>query len=377
MPPALVNLRVDLARYDDEDANAARAALAASAVTIDVLAPETDDAVLSWIDETFGGTWSAEAFRSTTIVARQNGKPVGFASIDARGLTFTWLPPDADAALGIFGPFGVAPHVRGGRVAPHLLTLALCELRRRGFAFALVPAVSEGSLAAYYQRHTGADVATRFDVGALLTRRPRTLVMASGSGTNFQAVLDAVAAGQLPIDLCALVCNKAEAFVLERARKAEVPGIHNMVWDRRAESRTSYDARLQALVEAEAPELILLLGWMHLLDRGFVNRFPALLNVHPAFLPHAPAADTVVMPDGNRIPAIRGAHAITDAHEAKLPWTGVSVHVVTPATDRGEIVMRRPVAIAPDRPLAELEDSVHRIEHALVPAAVRSWLFRR
>ena len=203
----------------------------------------------------------------------------------------------------------------------------------------------------------------------------RTVVLASGSGTNFQAVIDRVADG-LPLDLVALVSNRPDAYALERARRANIAALA-LPWQREVQSRQAYDRALQNAVAQYEPELVLLLGWMHLLDPAFVAAFPEMLNIHPAFLPLDPAHDSVGMPDGITIPAYRGARAMRDALAANSPWVGASVHEVTTDTDRGRVLARKPLRVI----AGEEEDAVlarlHPIEHQLVAVAIKRWLYER
>ncbi len=202
----------------------------------------------------------------------------------------------------------------------------------------------------------------------------RTTILASGGGTNVQTVIDAVARGELPLDLRAVVANRRDAFVLERARRAGIPAFE-LVWDRKTTARDAYDDRLVELVAGTAPELVLLLGWMHVLPPRFVERFPAILNIHPAYLPLDPAADDVEMPDGSRIPAFRGAHAIADALAAGSGWYGASVHRVRAEIDRGEILERRALRLAATTPDAALE-ALRPVEREVLTAALRRYCDR-
>ena len=162
-----------------------------------------------------------------------------------------------------------------------------------------------------------------------------------------------------------------------RARAAGVPSVHVLPWVRKETTRAAYDARLLDVVAGEAPELVLLLGWMHLLDEAFVSRFREMINVHPAFLPLDPRADQVGMPDGAVIPAFRGSRAVADAFAASSPWIGASVHMVTNETDRGAILVRKPLRIAPGEDAASAMARLHPIEHQLVERGIRRWLFER
>jgi phosphoribosylglycinamide formyltransferase-1 len=368
----LCNLVVDL---DDRFAFVPeRAPAAFPGLRIEPPSP-AGDRTLAWIDETFGGWWSSEARAGSNATAFRGDAPVGFATIDPRGMRFAWLRGLArEPGVGVFGPFGIAPALRGSGLGAILLRLALSELRARGYARALVPAVGDEALIRYYERTAGAVVGETFAPQALAGRRPRVVVMASGSGSNFQAVLDAVAAGELPIDVAGLVTNNAQARAVERARRAGVAAVV-VPWNRRDESRAMYDERLLEAVGALRPDVILLLGWMHLLAEPFVRAFAHVINVHPAFLPLDPERNETVAPDGAVIPAFRGPHAVRDALEAGSPWTGATVHVVTAATDRGPVLTRKPLALRPGETEPAVMERLHPIEHELVAAAVRRWLY--
>src|SRR5690349_13810436 len=143
-----------------------------------------DDVTLAWIDETFGGWWSSEAFAARNVVAMRGNLPIGFAAFDPQGLRFRWLRGLArEPGIGVFGPFGVASEARGAGIGRSLLRLALTALRARGYSRALVAAVGE-DVAPYYVTAVGARVAERLDRSALLAPRPRVVVLASGSGSN-------------------------------------------------------------------------------------------------------------------------------------------------------------------------------------------------
>jgi phosphoribosylglycinamide formyltransferase-1 len=209
-----------------------------------------------------------------------------------------------------------------------------------------------------------------------LGTRPRAVILASGAGSNARNVLVQVAAGILSLDVVAVISNGRSAGALEIAREYGVED-RAVLWDRASETRAAYDARLLEQVASARPDVVLLLGWMHLLPPEFLQRFPETLNVHPAYLPLDPEADVVEMPDGTTIPALRGAHAVRDAVRAGLPWSGASVHVVTDATDRGRILVRVPCTVAPGTEEASLTAQIRRLEFRAVPDAIRIWLDAR
>jgi phosphoribosylglycinamide formyltransferase-1 len=335
-----------------------------------------DEQTLAWIDDMFGGSWSSEAFAGSNVIARRDGALVAFASIEPAGLKFAWLKGLAqEPGVGIVGPLGVAPHERRHGIGRAVLSAALNALRARGFTRALLPAVSE-DLLSYYADAVGAMVAEQFERQSLYRAGRRVLVMASGNGTNFQAVADAVRSGALPIDLVALLCNNLHAFALTRARDAGIPS-HVIAWNRPGESRDAYDRRLLAAAAAEEPDLVLLLGWMHLLAKPFVDAFAEIVNLHPAFLPLDPARDAVTMPDGTQIPAFRGARAVSDALAASSPWVGATLHRVTHATDRGPVLARKPLRVAPGEEEEHLMERVHELERNVVRSGLTHWVYER
>ena len=366
--PRLYNLVVDLAERPVTPAPAG----------IDVTSGEpADDRTLAWIDECFGGAWSSEAHAGINVIARRGGVAVGFATVDPKGLTYAWLDGIArERGTGIFGPFGVAQDERKTELGRVLLARALDVLRERGFARALIPAVGDERLVRYYRDAAGARVAEEFDRVTLLRPRRRVLFMASGNGSNFQAVADAVQSGDLPLEIAGIVVNDERAFAIERAKKAGI-GVRSIVWNRSAEARSQYDERLVDGARASGADLVLLLGWMHLLSDGFVAAFPELINLHPAFLPLDPQRDEVVFPDGAQTAAFRGAHAVRDALAASAPWVGATVHRVTNSTDRGPVLVRKPLRVERAEEEAGLMWRVHAVEREIVRDGLMRWLYQR
>ncbi|HKE36667.1 MAG TPA: GNAT family N-acetyltransferase [Candidatus Baltobacteraceae bacterium] len=340
---------------------------------------DTEERTLAWIDDEFGGSWSSEAFVGGNVVARDDaGAPIGFATYDPQGLRFRWLRGLAkEPGVGIFGPIGVTEGERRNGLGTELLLAALGKLRERGYSRALIAAVGEKETIDWYRHAAKAEIAERYDAAALAPRRPRVSVMVSGSGTNLQSVLDRSRSGELPIDVVAVVSNCGKAYALERARNAGVSSVRVVTWKRKEEARDAYDLRLLEEVRADNPDLVLMLGWMHLLSEPFVRAFPSLLNLHPAFLPLDPARDDVVLPDGTTMPAYRGPDAAGDALREGRRWVGATVHAVTPATDRGPVIARKPLRVDAHESHEDVMQRLHPVEHALVATAIRRWIYER
>jgi phosphoribosylglycinamide formyltransferase-1 len=331
----------------------------------------TPERILAWIDAEFGRFWSSEAAAGGIWIAQDERGPVGFCTYDQRGLRMRWLRPwQAKPAVGVCGPLGVVERARGRGVERVLLHAALFSLRERGYRQALLHIENEPATRAFYEREAGAKLVTESEPS--VARPRRTTVLASGNGSNFAAVVDAARAGDVPLDVRALVVNKPDAYVRERAVRANVPQ-RLVQWDRRSETRAQYDARVLEAVEETEPQLVLLLGWMHVLAAPFVERFAELLNVHPAFLPLDPAADEETRPAGTCMPAFRGARAIDDALAARATWAGASVHRVGLAVDRGAVLARAPLALVPNEAREDLDERLHALERRVVRAAVCRW----
>jgi len=180
----------------------------------------------------------------------------------------------------------------------------------------------------------------------------RVAVLASGGGTNLQAILDRLH-GRDGIEVTCVGSNKAGAMALERA---EAAGIETEVFP--AEDYADREARDAAIADWLAErevDLIVLAGYMELLSRDFVRRFPnRIVNVHPALLPSFPGLD-----------------AVGQALEHGVRVTGVTVHFVDEGVDSGPIILQQPVPVPDDRQWATLEEAIHATEHILLPQAIR------
>ncbi len=181
----------------------------------------------------------------------------------------------------------------------------------------------------------------------------RIVVLASGSGTNLQAILNQLHGGEEGIEVVGVGSDKPGAKALERARRADV---ETAVFPT-AEygDRAARDRALGDWIEGLGADLVVLAGYMQLLSADFVARFPhRVINVHPALLPSFPGIDAL-------------QQAID--HGSKI--TGVTVHFVDEGVDSGPIIMQRPVPVAPSRDWDETEKAIHATEHALLPETIR------
>jgi phosphoribosylglycinamide formyltransferase 1 len=180
----------------------------------------------------------------------------------------------------------------------------------------------------------------------------RLAVLASGTGTNLQAILDGVH-GRDGIEVVCVASNKPDARALQRAAEA---GIESAVFQRAAyRDRSERDAAMAEWLAERDVELVVLAGYMELLQPGFVRRFRnRIVNVHPALLPSFPGLD-----------------AVGRALDHGVSVTGVTVHFVDEGVDSGPIILQRPVEVPYTRDRSQLEDAIHEVEHQLLPEVIR------
>lgn len=181
----------------------------------------------------------------------------------------------------------------------------------------------------------------------------RIVVLASGNGTNLQAILDQLH-GRDGFAVVGVGSDKREARALRRAREAEV---ETAVFPREEfADRGARDVAMGDWVEGLGPDLVVLAGYMQLLSPGFVGRFrDRIVNVHPALLPAFPGLD-----------------AVGQALAAEVEVTGVTVHFVDEGVDTGPPILQREVPVPPSRDREELEKALHAVEHELFPEAIRT-----
>jgi phosphoribosylglycinamide formyltransferase-1 len=204
--------------------------------------------------------------------------------------------------------------------------------------------------------------------------RIATAILASGNGSNLEAVVAATRDGLLPLDVRLVVSNNPAAPALSRAARAGIP-VAVLEFNNQTESRAAYALRLAARICASGARLVLLLGWMHVLAPEFLNAgFDGVLNLHPAYLPEDPAADSVRFPDGTQTPVFRGAHALRDALAANVTLTGASLIQITPQVDRGPLLARKHMRLFPGEDETAALERLHQVEQEVVREGVLRWI---
>ncbi|MDH1441297.1 phosphoribosylglycinamide formyltransferase [Pseudomonas sp. GD03721] len=179
------------------------------------------------------------------------------------------------------------------------------------------------------------------------------VVLISGSGSNLQALIDSIAHDGNPARIAAVICNRADAYGLQRAKQA---GIATELLDHKQfDGREAFDTALIQAIDAHQPDLVVLAGFMRILTPGFVQHYAGrLLNIHPSLLPKH-----------------KGLHTHQRALEAGDSEHGCSVHFVTEELDGGPRVIQAVLPVMADDTAESLASRVHQQEHLIYPLAVR------
>ncbi len=176
--------------------------------------------------------------------------------------------------------------------------------------------------------------------------------IASGGGTDFQSIVDAVARGELDVNIAVLVYNKKDAYVRERAEMAGIPAVFI---DHRKKKREDFEREIVAVLGSYEVELVVLAGFMRLLTPYFIHEYSnRLINIHPALLPSFP-----------------GTHAHRDALAHAVKVSGCTVHFVNEDMDSGPIILQRSVPVLDDDTEETLGARVLKEEHKILPLAIK------
>ena len=180
-------------------------------------------------------------------------------------------------------------------------------------------------------------------------------VLLSGSGTNLQAIIDAISKEDLPIEIVHVVSSRPDAYGITRAKEAGIPVT---VLNRDVYADTfAADQLIVDAMRAAGAEYIVMAGYMRKLTPVVLDSFPDhVLNLHPALLP-----------------SFKGAHAIQDAWDSGVKVTGVTVHLANEDYDKGPIVAQRAVEVAENDTVESLEAHIHQVEHELYPWVLRAF----
>lgn len=177
-------------------------------------------------------------------------------------------------------------------------------------------------------------------------------VLASGSGSNLQSIIDNIEAGKLQAEIACVISNNAAAFALERAKKHGIPALH--IDHRIFTGREAYDAALVETLHEHGVELVALAGFMRIITPVLLDAFPsAVVNIHPGLLPSFP-----------------GLHAQKQALDYGVKVAGCTVHFVDAGTDTGPIIIQAAVPVLEGDTEETLAARILAEEHRIYPEAV-------
>ncbi len=191
---------------------------------------------------------------------------------------------------------------------------------------------------------------------------PTLVVFISGSGSNLQAIIDAIDSQKLKAKIALVVSNRKAAYGLTRAEQHQIPTLYFPLkpYVDAGKSREDYDNDLAKAIQSYAPTLVVLAGWMHVLSPAFLDQFPKrVINLHPA------------LPD-----TFPGTHAIQRAFEAyesgEISESGCMIHYVIPEVDAGAVITTKRVAFQSGDTVEIYEERMHKAEHELIVEGI--WL---
>ncbi|MEK7828436.1 MAG: phosphoribosylglycinamide formyltransferase [Deltaproteobacteria bacterium] len=178
-------------------------------------------------------------------------------------------------------------------------------------------------------------------------------ILVSGSGTNLQAIIDAVSAKRLSAAVKVVISNKPDAKAIERAKKHHIPSF--IVQENRFSSKEDYDTHLVEILKANSVDLVILAGFMRLLTPVFIRAFPMrIMNIHPALLPSFP-----------------GLNVQKKALEYGVKFSGCTVHFVDEAVDTGPIIIQAVVPVYDNDTEETLAKRILKEEHRIYPQAIQ------
>ena len=184
-------------------------------------------------------------------------------------------------------------------------------------------------------------------------------ILASGSGTNLQAIIDAIEDGRVPAEIRVVICNRANAKALERAERHQLAT--ELVDHKAFPSREAFDEHVVGILRDRGVELVCLAGFDRLLSPVFIRAFPErILNIHPALLPSFP-----------------GLHAQRQALDYGVRIAGCTVHIVDEKTDHGPIIIQAAVPVYSDDTVESVTERILVEEHRIYPEAVCLFAERR
>lgn len=185
----------------------------------------------------------------------------------------------------------------------------------------------------------------------------RIAVLASGRGSNLQAIIDSIEKGYIKnVRIVIVISDRENAYALERARKHKISA--KFVNPKKFQSKDDYESKILKILEERKIDLICLAGYMRLVGKNILNKFKGrIMNIHPSLLPSFP-----------------GTHAQKDALEYGVKISGATVHFVDEGIDTGPIIIQACVAVFDDDTVETLSERILKEEHRIYPLAIKLFL---
>ena len=181
-------------------------------------------------------------------------------------------------------------------------------------------------------------------------------VLASGSGSNLEAIATAIENGKLQAKIAVVIYNEPEAFARQRAEKFGIPAIY--INHRDYKSRQALDLAIIDVLNQSKVDLVIMAGWMRIVTQVLINAFPErILNIHPSLLP-----------------SFKGIHAIDQAFNYGVKITGCTVHLLSLEVDSGKIIKQAAVPVLTDDTLEALQKRIQVQEHIIYPEAIAEYI---
>jgi len=181
-------------------------------------------------------------------------------------------------------------------------------------------------------------------------------VLASGSGSNLEAIAQAIHDGKLQAQIAVVIYNEPDAFARQRAEKFGIPAI--LVNHRDYKSRKALDLAIIDILKQYDVELVIMAGWMRIVTQVLIDAFPErILNIHPSLLP-----------------SFKGIHAIEQAFNYGVKITGYTVHLLSLEVDSGKILKQAAVPVLPEDSLTDLQKRIQVQEHIIYPEAIAEYI---
>ena len=182
-------------------------------------------------------------------------------------------------------------------------------------------------------------------------------VLASGSGSNLEAIAQAIVNGELKAKIAVVIYNEPDAFARQRAEKFGIPAI--LVNHRNFKSRKALDLAIINILEQYNIDLVIMAGWMRIVTQVLIDAFPErILNIHPSLLP-----------------SFKGIHAIEQAFNYGVKVTGCTVHLLSLEVDSGKILKQAAVPVLPEAALEDLQKRIQLQEQIIYPAAIAEYSY--